>query len=69
MSATLFANNNYQISPVQLHKKVVEDALFFINKDEGVTLGALADHIEKEYFFDFDESELKRVLHNSELGT
>ncbi len=69
MSATLFANNNYQISPVQLHKKVVEDALFFINKDEGVTLGALADYIEKEYFFDFDESELKRVLHNSKFNS
>ena len=68
MSATLFANNNYQISPVQLHKKVVEDALFVLNKDEGVTLSALAVFIEKEYFFDFDESELRRVLHNSRFN-
>ena len=30
MSATLFANNNYQISPVQLHRKVTQDALFVI---------------------------------------
>jgi len=28
MSATLFVNNNYQISPVQLHRKVIEDVRF-----------------------------------------
>lgn len=27
MSATLFANNNYQISPVQLHWKVIVESL------------------------------------------
>ena len=68
MSATLFANNNYQISPVQLHRKVVEDALFVMNNDEGVTLGALADYIEKEYFFNFDESELGKVLHDQKFS-
>ena len=60
----MFANNNYQISPVQLHKKVVEDALFVLNCDEGITLCALADYIEREYFFNFDESELGKVLHD-----
>ncbi len=64
MSATLFANNNYQISPVQLHRKVVEDALYVLNDDEGITLGALADYIEKEYFINFDEAELNKVLHD-----
>ena len=68
MSATLFANNNYQISPVQLHRKVVEDALFVLNNDEGIALGALADYIEKEYFFIFDESELSKVLHDSRFS-
>lgn len=68
MSATLFANNNYQISPVQLHRKVVEDALFVLNNDEGITLGALADYIEKEYFFNFDESELEKVLHDPKFS-
>lgn len=68
MSATLFANNNYQISPVQLHKKVVEDALYVLNNNEGVTLSALATYIEKEYFFTFDESELGKVLHNPKFS-
>lgn len=68
MSATLFANNNYQISPVQLHRKVVEDALFTMNSGEGVTLEALAEYIEREYFFNFDESELRKVLHDSKFG-
>ena len=68
MSATLFANNNYQISPVQLHRKVVEDALFVLNNDDGITLGALADYIEKEYFFNFDESELGKVLHDQRFS-
>ena len=68
MSATLFANNNYQISPVQLHRKVIEDALFVMNNEDGVTLGVLADYIEKEYFFNFDEKELRKVLHDPKFG-
>ena len=68
MSATLFANNNYQISPVQLHRKVIEDALFVINNEDGVTLGVLADYIEKEYFFNFEEKELTKVLHDSKFS-
>ena len=64
MSATLFANNNYQISPVQLHRRIVEDALFVMNDEEGATVGALSDYIEKQYYFNFDESELQKVLHD-----
>lgn len=64
MSATLFANNNYQISPVQLHKRVIEDALFVLNREVGISLGALSDYIEKAYFFNFDEDELTKVLHD-----
>lgn len=68
LSATLFANNNYQISPVQLHKKVIEDALYVLNDEDGVTLGALADYIEKEYFFNFDETELGKVLYDPKFS-
>lgn len=68
MSATLFANNNYQISTIQLHRKVIEDALFVMNNEDGVTLGALADYIEKEYFFIFDENELRKVLQNPKFN-
>ena len=68
MSATLFANNNYQISPVQLHRKVIEDALFVMNNEDGVTLGVLADYIEKEYFFNFEEKELIKVLHDPKFS-
>lgn len=68
MSATLFANNNYQISQVQLHRKVIEDALFVMNNEDGVTLGVLADYIEKEYFFNFEVKELTKVLHDPKFG-
>lgn len=64
MSATLFANNNYQISPVQLHRRIVEEALFVMNDEEGATVGALSDYIEREYFYSFDENELQKVLRN-----
>lgn len=64
LSATLYANNNYQISPLQLHRRIVEDALFIMNNEEGVTIGTLSDYIEKEYFFNFDERELQKVLHD-----
>lgn len=68
LSATLFANNNYQISLVQLHRKVIEDALYVLNVEDGITIGALTDYIEKEYYFVFDESELCKVLHDSRFN-
>lgn len=62
LSAIIYANNNYQISPIQLHKKVVEDALYQIDKADGVSIEYLADYIENTYLITFTENELNTVL-------
>ena len=67
ISAVLYANNNYQIAPLQSHRKVIEDALYLMNRDEGVTLDTLANYIEEVYYIGFTDDELKKVLHNEKF--
>ena len=67
LSATIYANNNYEISTVQLHKRVIEDALLQIDNSDGVSLDYIADYIEREYQFCFSDEELKKVLHNEKF--
>jgi len=45
LSAILYANDNYTISPMQLHRKVIEDALYQLNDNNGVTIAGLANYI------------------------
>lgn len=45
LSAILYASNNYQISPVQLHKKIIEDALYTNNSTNGISIESLAQYI------------------------
>ncbi len=69
LSAILFANDNYTISPVQLHRKVVEDALYQLNEPNGITIEGLADYIGKKYLIDFTDKEIEMVLHNQKFIT
>lgn len=68
LSAILFANDNYTISPVQLHRKVVEDALYQLNNSNGITVEGLAHYISKKYLIDFTEKEIETVLHNPKFN-
>lgn len=64
LSAILFANDNYTISPVQLHRKVVEDALYQLNDPNGISIEGLALYINQKYLIDFTDKEIEFVLHN-----
>lgn len=68
LSAIIYANNNYQISPLQLHKKIIEDALYQLNSATGVTRDFLADYIEKSYQISFSDEELDAVLTNKKFS-
>lgn len=67
LSAILYASNNYQISPVQLHKKIIEDALYTNNSTDGISIESLAQYIETTYSIAFTDDELKKVLHNDKF--
>ena len=64
LSAVIYANKNYNISPVTMHREVIEDALFQLDNKDGVTLDYLSNFIEKEYSLVFTEDELKKVLYD-----
>lgn len=68
LSAIIYANNNYQISPLLLHKKIVEDALYQLHGATGITRDFLADYIEKSYQISFSDEELDAVLKNKKFS-
>lgn len=67
LSAILYASNNYQISPMQLHKKIIEDALYTNNSTNGISIESLAQYIETTYSIAFTDEELRKVLHNDKF--
>lgn len=69
LSAILYANDNYTISPMQLHRKVMEDALYQLNDNNGVTVAGLANYIGEKYLINFTDKEVEQVLHNSKFNT
>lgn len=68
LSARIFADKNYELSPVVLHRAIVEDALYQLNNNDGISLYYLIKYIEDEYLLSFSESEVKKVLHDPKNG-
>jgi len=68
LSAILYANDNYTISPVQLHRKVIEDALYQLNDSNGMTVIGLANYIGEKYLINFTDKEVELVLHNPKFN-
>lgn len=63
VSAVLYASNNYDISLKQVYRKIVEDALFRLDKE--VELGELTEFIEGQYSLLFTSDEVERTLKDS----
>ena len=68
LSAILYANDNYTISPVQLHRKVIEDALYQLSDSKGVTIEGLANYISDRYLIHFTDDEVRQVLNNTKFN-
>lgn len=68
LSAILYANDNYTISPVQLHRKVIEDALYQLSDSKGVTIEGLANFISDRYLIHFTDEEVRQVLNNTKFN-
>ncbi len=68
LSAILYANDNYTISPVQLHRKVIEDALYQLSDSNGVTIEGLANFISDRYLIHFTDEEVRQVLNNTKFN-
>ena len=61
LAAVLYADNNYEVAPKTILKKLIESALLsFGNK--AINIHELIDFIHDTYNLDFDEFELKNII-------
>lgn len=63
LAAVLYADNNYEITPKTIHKKVLESALLNMENKQ-VNIHELIDFIQKSYSIHFDEQEVKAIVTN-----
>lgn len=63
LAAVLYADNNYEVAPKLIIKKVIESALVS-NGNKAVNLHSLIDFIHANYNLIFDEQEIKGIVTN-----
>ncbi|MBJ6120070.1 hypothetical protein JAO76_17825 [Pontibacter sp. BT310] len=61
LAAVLYADNNYEVTPKTIHKKIVESALLNSGKKE-LSVHGIIDYIQENYSIDFDEDEITSVV-------
>ena len=61
LATVLYADNNYEVSPKKIYKKVVESALLS-NGNKSINIHKLIDIIFDKYKLHFDEQEIKNII-------
>lgn len=61
VAAVIYAGNNYDVSPRQIHRKVIQDALYKLSGDF-VSIGTLAEYIDKNYSLLFSPEEIMAIF-------
>ena len=61
VAAVIYAGNNYDVSPRQIHRKVIQDALYKLSSNY-VSIGTLAEYIEKNYSLLFSPEEIMAIF-------
>lgn len=65
LAAILYADNNYEVSPKTLHRKVIE-SIFIDNSNNFIGIHSLIDNIRSKYSLDFVEEEIKTIVLDTE---
>lgn len=63
LAAVLYADNNYEVTPKTIHRKVIEAALID-NDNRQLTTHELIDYININYWLRFDEKEVESIVTN-----
>ena len=63
LAAVLYADNNYEVTPKTIHRKIIESALLDCENKE-MSIHQIIDFIETNYHFTFDEEEIKSIVTN-----
>ncbi len=61
VAAVIYAGNNYEVSPRQIHRKVIQDALYNLS-GSFVSIGSLAEYINENYSLLFSPEEIMTIL-------
>lgn len=61
LATVLYADNNYEVSPKTIYKKIVESALL-INENKPINIHKLIDIIYQKFKLHFDEEEIKNLI-------
>ncbi len=65
LAAVLYADNNYEVSPKTIHRKVIE-SIFIDNGNTFLGIHTLIDKIKSKYSLDFIEEEIKAIVSEAE---
>lgn len=68
LSTVLYAEDNYNISPVQIQKKLIENALLDINRDDYVNTLELSQHINDKYQITILAEEIWKIVTNPKFN-
>jgi len=63
LAAVLYADNNYEVSPKTIHRKIIESSLLDCENKE-MSIHQIIDYIETHYHLTFDEEEIKAIVTN-----
>lgn len=61
LAAVLYADNNYEVKPSTIHKKIIESALLECNSKE-CSIHTIIDFIQVNYNIIFEEDDLKEIV-------
>lgn len=62
LSTVLYVEDNYNISPMQIQKKLIENALLDLNKDEYVNTLELSQYINDRYQITILAEEIWKIV-------
>lgn len=61
LAAVLYADNNYEVTPRTIHKKIIESALLS-NDNKQLSIDSIIDYIQENYYIQFDEAEITNIV-------
>ncbi|RZK25513.1 MAG: hypothetical protein EOO43_05335 [Flavobacterium sp.] len=61
LAAVLYAENNYEVNPKTIHRKIIE-SVFLDNDNREITLHQIIELIENDYSFVFDFDEVSEIV-------
>lgn len=63
LAAVLYADNNYEVAPKTIHRKIIESGLLS-NDNKQLSIHQIIDYIHENYNIQFDEAEISSIVNS-----